>query len=164
MLVKHHHERIHHQRRGMMMNKLRANGIWIIGCGAVVSSHIYTCMKCRRYRRTSEVQQMANLLEERTEMSRPFTYCGVDCFGPFIVKEGRKELKRYGLLFTCLCSRAVHTEILDDMTTDAFINGLWMLVAIRGQVRQLRCDQGTNFKGAKRVFSDLLKGIDQERL
>ncbi|XP_028316746.1 uncharacterized protein LOC114471941 [Gouania willdenowi] len=163
LLVKHHHERVLHQGRGMTMNELRANGVWIIGCGGVVSSHIYKCTKCRRYRKATEVQQMADLPEERTETSPPFTYCGLDCFGPFIVKEGRKELKRYGLLFTCLCSRAVHIETLDDLTTDAFLNALRMFVAIRGPVRQLRCDQGTNFVGARRVFSDLLKGLDLER-
>ncbi|XP_034052757.1 uncharacterized protein LOC117533237 [Gymnodraco acuticeps] len=163
LLVKHHHERVHHQGRGMTMNEVRANGIWILGCGNVVSSHIYKCVKCRKYRRTTETQQMADLPEDRTETSPPFTYCGIDCFGPFIVKEGRKEVKRYGLLFTCLCSRAVHIETLDDLTTDAFMNALRTMVAIRGPVRQLRCDQGTNFIGARREFSELLKGMDQER-
>nr|XP_021322660.1 uncharacterized protein LOC108179640 [Danio rerio] len=164
LLVKHHHERIYHQGRGMTMNEIRANGIWILGCGSVVSSHIYKCVKCRRYRGTTEIQKMADLPEERTETSPPFTCCGIDCFGPFIVKEGRKELKRYGLLFTCLCSRAVHIETLDDLTTDAFINALRVFVAIRGPVRQIRCDQGTNFMGARREFSDLLRGMDQERV
>ncbi|KAM7380993.1 hypothetical protein PAMP_004254 [Pampus punctatissimus] len=163
LLVKHYHERVFHQGRGMTMNTLRANGIWIIGCGSVVSSHIYRCVTCRRYRRTTEIQQMADLPEERTESSPPFTYCGLDCFGPFIVKEGRKELKRYGLLFTCLCCRAVHIELLDDLTTDSFMNALRTFISIRGPVRQLRCDQGTNFVGAKRVFSELLKGLDQEQ-
>lgn len=55
LLVKHHHERVFHQGRGMTMNTLRANGIWIIGCGNVVSSHIYRCVTCRRYRRTTEI-------------------------------------------------------------------------------------------------------------
>lgn len=163
LLVKHHHEGVHHQGRGMTLNEMRANGIWILGCGNVVSSHIYHCVKCRRYRRATDVQQMADLPEVRTETAPPFTYCGVDCFGPFIVKEGRKEVKRYGLLFTCLCSRAVHIETLDDLTTDAFINALRTLIAIRGPVQQLRCDQGTNFVGARREFTELMKGMDQER-
>ncbi|XP_062248605.1 uncharacterized protein LOC133957162 [Platichthys flesus] len=163
LLIKHYHERVFHQGRGMTMNELRANGIWVLGCGNVVSSHIYKCVKCRRYRRSTEVQQMADLPQERAEESPPFTYCGLDCFGPFIVKEGRKELKRYGLLFTCLCSRAVHIETLDDLTTDAFMNALRTVMAIRGPVRQIRCDQGTNFMGARRVLSELLKGIDPER-
>ena len=106
------------------MKELHASGVWILGCGNVVSSLIFKCVKCRRYRRATEVQQMADLPEERTETSPPFTYCGIECFGPFSVKEGRKEMKRYGLLFTCLCSRAVHIETLDDLTTDTFLNAL----------------------------------------
>ncbi|KAL4008603.1 hypothetical protein ACER0C_002455 [Sarotherodon galilaeus] len=136
LLVKHYHERVHHQGRGMTINEVRANGIWILGCGSVVSSHIYHCVKCRRYRKATNVQQMSDL---------PFS-----------------EVKRYGLLFTCLCSRAVHIETLDDLSTDAFMNALRVLIAIRGPVRQLRCDQGTNFMGAKRELLELMKDMDQE--
>lgn len=50
---------------------------------------------------------------------------------------------------TCMCSRAVHVEMLDDLSTDAFINALRAFIAIRGPVRQLRSDQGTNFVGAR---------------
>ena len=71
---------------------------------------------------------MADLPEDRLEASLPFSYSGMDVFGPFIVKQGRKQYKRYGLLFTCICSRAVHIEMLDDLTTDAFINGLHCLL------------------------------------
>ena len=107
---------------------------------------------------------MADLPIESTETTPPFIYCGMDCFGPFYVKDGRKEVKRYGLLFTCLCSRAVHIELLDDMTTDAFINALRALIALRGNVRQLHSDQGTNFVGARREFLEAVKEMDQECL
>lgn len=101
LLIKHHHERVQHQGRGMTVNELRANGVWIFGCSKAVSSHIYNCTKCRKFRRNTEGQRMANLPQERTELTPPFTYCGMDCFGPIYVKDGRKELKRYGLLLTC---------------------------------------------------------------
>jgi hypothetical protein len=81
-------------------------------------------------------------------MCPPFTNTGLDCFGPFLVKNGRSEVKRYGLIFTCLASRAVHLEVLEDMTTDAFICALRRFIAIRGNVRLIRCDRGTNFVGA----------------
>ena len=77
---------------------------------------------------------MSDLPTDRVDPSPPFTYCGMDCFGPFYTKQGRKEHKRYGLLFTCLCSRAVHIEMLEDMMTDAFINALRRFIAIRGAV------------------------------
>ena len=53
---------------------------------------------------------MADLGTDRTVDEPSFTNCGVDIFDPFLIKEGRKELKRYGTLFTCLSSRAVHIE------------------------------------------------------
>lgn len=137
LLIKHYHERVHHQGRGITVNELRSNGVWVIGCSSAVASHIYKCTTCRKYRRNTQDPKMADLPEERMEMTPPFTYCGIDCFEPFYVKEARKELKKYGLLFTCMCSRAIHTEMLDDLTTDAFINALRGFIAIRGHVRQM---------------------------
>ena len=95
----------------------------------------------------------------------PFTYYGMDCFGPFYAKDGRRELKLYGLLFTCMGSRAVYIEMLDDLTNpNAFINALRSFIAIRGNVRQIRCDQGSNFFGARCEFVDALKKMDQTQV
>ncbi|XP_060763802.1 uncharacterized protein LOC132872763 [Neoarius graeffei] len=162
LLIKHYHERVHHQGRALTMNELRANGIWILGCSKSVSSYIYKCTKCRKLRRSPEQQKMADLPVERTEEAPPFTYCGMDCFGPFYVREGRKELKRYGLLLTCMASRAVHIEMLDDLSTDSFINALRASISIRGPIRQLRCDQGTNFVGARREFAEALTEMKEK--
>ena len=148
MVIAYHHAKVQHQGRGMTLNEIRSSGWWIVGCSKAVSSYIHKCVKCRRMRRRVEEQRMANLPEERVESSPPFTFCGMDCFGPFRVKEGRKEHKRYGLLFTCMSSRAIHIEILDDMTTDSFLNALRCCIAIRGTITQLRSDQGTHFVGA----------------
>lgn len=120
LLIRHFHAKVQHQGRGMTMNELRANGFWILGCSSAVSSHIFKCVKCRKYRRSTEVQKMGDLSSDRTEPTPPFTYVGMDCFGPLYVKDGRKELKRYGLIITCLCSRAIHIEVVDDLSTDTF--------------------------------------------
>lgn len=76
LLVKHYHERVHHQGRGMTMNELRSKGILILGCSNVVSSHFYKCTKCRKFRRGMEQQRMADLPEDQMETAPPFTYCG----------------------------------------------------------------------------------------
>ena len=106
----------------MTMNAIRSHGIWIVGLNVAVASHIYKWVQCRRQRRPTEGQKMADLPEDRVESTPPFTYCGMDCFGPLTVKERRKEVKRSAVIFTYMSSRAVHIEQLDDMTTDAFIN------------------------------------------
>ena len=118
LVIKHCHEKVAHQGRGMTVNEVRSRGFWIVGNSSAVSSHIYKCVQCRRLRGRTQVQKMANLPEERVEPSPPFTCCGFDCFGPFIVKEGRKDLNRFGLLFTCMSSRAVHIEMPSSMHYD----------------------------------------------
>ena len=83
----------------------------------------------------------------------------LECFGPFVAKDGRKENKLYGLIITCLISRAVHIEVLEDMTSDSFINALRNMVVIRGTVSTIRCDQGTNFVCA---FNELVRNVNDQ--
>ena len=64
---------------------------------------------------------MADLPKDRLELSS-FTYSAVDYFGPFFIKEGRRELKQYGVLFTCMSTRAVHIETANSLSTDSFLN------------------------------------------
>ena len=164
LIIGHYHKTIQHQGRAMTINEIRSNGVWIIGCSSAVAAHIHRCVKCRRMRGRVSEQKMANLPQDRVEPSPPITFSGMDCFGPFLIKEGRKQLKGYGLLFTCMSSRAVHLEALDDMSTDAFINALRCFIAIRGSVRELRSDQGTNFVGAKHELKEALKQLDHDRI
>ena len=85
-------------------------------------------------------------------------------FGPFLVKEGRKELKRYGCIFTCLASRAVHLETTTKLDTDTLILAIRRFVDRRGEVSSIRTDNGTNFVGAERELEQCLKEIDHERV
>lgn len=100
--------------------------------------------------------KMADLPVERSCDAPPFTYTGVDMFGPFVVKRGRKTEKRYGAIFTCLASRAVHIEVCHSLETDSFIQAFRRFTACRGHVSQLRCDNGTNFRGAERELRNAL--------
>ena len=143
-----HHGKQHHQGYGMTHNAIRQAGYYIINGRSVVSHIIAKCVICRKLRGRVQDQKMSDLPPERLTPAPPFTYTGMDVFGPFYIKEGRKELKRWGLIFTCLASRAIHLESLNAMTTDSFLNALRRFINRRGKVRELRSDQGTNFVGA----------------
>lgn len=164
LIARYFHDKTLHQGRGMTVNEIRNNGFWIVGCSSVVSSLIMKCVVCRKLRGTLQDQKMSSLPSDRLEPAPPFTYCAVDLFGPFIVKEGRKELKRYGVLFTCLLCRAVHVETCNSLETDSFINCLRRFFAIRGPIRQLRSDRGTNFVGTENELKNALNELDDERI
>ncbi|KAL2083669.1 hypothetical protein ACEWY4_021442 [Coilia grayii] len=123
------------------------------------------CVVCRRHHGAVGQQQMADLPGSRVTPERPpFTCVGVDYFGPFEVKRGRSLVKRYGVLFTCLTIRAVHIKVATSLDTDSFINALRRFVARRGQVQELRSDNGTNFVGAERELKRAIEEWNQERI
>ena len=156
-----HHGKQHHQGYGMTHNAIRQAGYYINNGRSMISHIIAKCVTCRKLRGRTQDQKMSDLPPERLTPSPPFTYTGMDVFGPFYIKEGRKELKRWGLIFTCLASRAIHLETLNAMTTDSFLNGLRRFISRRVKVRQLRSDRGSNFVGAKNELSNALKELDQ---
>jgi hypothetical protein len=107
---------------------------------------------------------MADIPAIRTDPAPPFTYTGIDFFGPFLIKEGRKELKRYGAIFTCLASRSIHIETANTLDTDSFLNALRRFISRRGPVREIRCDNGSNFVGAERELRKATSELDHSRI
>ena len=164
LIIKHFHQKVQHQGRGITTNEIRASGFWIVGATSAVSSVIRRCVTCRKLRGTAQEQRMAELPYNRLEPAPPFTNCAVDYFGPFAIREGRKLLKRYGVLFTCMASRAVHLEVAATLETDSFINAFRRFVSRRGPIRQLRSDQGTNFVGASRELRVALNELDHVKI
>jgi len=102
---------------------------------------------------------MADLPLERLEPDLPpFTNVGVDYFGPIETKRGRTTLKRYGVLFTCMTSRAVHIEVANSLDTDSCLNALRRFTCRGGQAKHI--DNGTNFVGAQRELRKALSTLN----
>ena len=144
------HSNVAHGGRGLTLNELRRCGFWIVNANTVTRGVIFRCVPCRKLRGKVGEQKMANIPCERTSDEPPFTYCGIDMFGPFIIKERRSEVKRYGALFTCMTSRAVHIEMTFTLDADSFIQALRRVIARRGNIRTIWSDNGSNFIGAER--------------
>ena len=154
----------HHQGRGITIANIRDRGYWIVGCTSAVKSYLYHCITCRKLRHEPLTQKMSDMPKFRIETLGPFVHTGMDCFGPFQVKNGRRHSKAYGIVFTCLSSRAVHLELLDDMSSDAFLNALRCLISLRGQVLTLTSDQATNFKGASSELKNALAQMNERKV
>ena len=164
LIIEHHHQQLQHSGRNSTLNRLRTSGFWVINGNSLVRFLINKCVKCKILRGKASVQRMADLPKERLEPSPPFTYCGIDLFGPFIIRERRSDLKRYGVIFTCFNSRAVHIECAHTMDTDSFILCLRRFIGRRGAVRTIRSDNGTNFIGAKLELQKAVKEMDVDKI
>ncbi len=147
-----------------MLSKLRER-YWISGACAAIRRILSMCVVCRRLQAVPGCQQMADLPVDRVcPDEAPFTRVGVDYFSPFKVKSRRSVVKRYGVLFACLAARAIHIEVAPSLDADAFIHALRRFIARRGQVREIRSDNGTNFVGGKHELRETIKAWNQAQI
>ena len=132
---------------------------WIVKGHSAVKKVLKGCIMCKRQHAPLCTQQMASFLGEQMSPDKPpFSFVGIDYFGPLIVKAGRTHLNRYGCLFTCLTTRAVHLEVAHSLTADSFIAAFQPFSARRGVPEKVYSDNGTNLvKGDK----DLRKSIQK---
>ena len=154
LLIEDFHRRAGHQGRQHVMADIM-QFYWILGVNSAVRRVLGRCVSCRRRQRPPESQKMAELPEDRIQDGeKPFTRTGVDFFGNFYVKRGRANVKKYGVVFTCLAVRAIHIELADSLSTDSFLCAMRRFLARRGDVRVMRSDRGTNFIGAERELRE----------
>ena len=101
MIVRWCHERAAYSGRNVTPNEFRSSGYWVMQGNSVVRRIISKCVTCRRLKGKFREQFMTDLPSDRLQEESPFSYCGVDMFGPFHIKECWNTLKRYEVLFTC---------------------------------------------------------------
>ncbi|KAJ8027040.1 hypothetical protein HOLleu_32065 [Holothuria leucospilota] len=164
LIIKDIHERSGHSGKEYVLALLREK-FWVLGARIVVRQVIRECFHCKRLNKPPVEQKMADLpLDRVTPHEPPFTYVGVDYFGPFLVKVGRSRVKRYGCIFCCLTLRAIHIEVAHQLDTDSFINALQRFMARRGKPKEIRSDNGSNFTGAERELREAIRNWNQLKL
>ena len=144
---------------------------WIINAKSVIKRVLSQCIPCKFENMKPSNQLMGQLPNERTAVFDPvFTNTGVDYFGPILVKNSKRIRftsgynKRYGVLLTCLTTRATHLELAGDLSTDLFIPALKRFIARRGQPKVMYSDNGSNFRGAEKELGDLFSKIDFDKV
>ena len=158
------HKNVGHSGRSMTLNNPRNNSVWFISVNSVVRRTIFSCVSCRKLRGAFAYQKMADLRKDRCTEGLPFTHCGVDMFGPLVIRERRSDLKRHYALFSCFASRTVHIKVANAMDTDSFIQALRRFIARRGTVRSIRSDNGSNFVGVSNELKKALDEMNQEQI
>ncbi|XP_048481675.1 uncharacterized protein LOC125489576 [Plutella xylostella] len=138
---------------------------WIIGGNRAVKKCLRRCVICRRNTPSKQVQIMGELPEERITPSRPFEHTGVDFTGFIDVKSnkgrGIKSSKGYVAVFICMVTKAVHLELVSDLSTSSMIAAMRRLAAKRGTPSHIYSDNGTNFVGSSRVIKQELSELKE---
>ena len=164
LLIRFFHEKSGHSGREYVLALLRKR-FWLIRANTTARSVLSSCFQCKRRHGPAGEQKMADLPRSRvTPDQPPFTCVGIDYFGPFLVRQKRSLVKRYGAIFTCLALRAVHLEISHTLDTDSFILALRRFIARRGQVKEIRSDNGTNFTGAEKELRVMISSWNQAKI
>ncbi len=145
--------------------KVRQN-YWILRGHDLAKLVKHKCVFCKEMQPKPETQVMSELPELRlSPYTPPFHFSSCDYFGPFKVKIGRnKTTKHYGVIFTCLNTRAVHLELAVDCSTMDFLQVLRRFFAVRGYPKCMISDNGTQLVGAVTELRKWIKGLDAKTL
>lgn len=158
LLINYYHIKLLHSGIQNTLANIRLN-FWLIHGRNEVKKVIHNCIRCVRYRAQVCGQQMSELPAPRVSLTRAFTHTGVDFSGAISIRTSMtrncKYIKGYICLFVCLATRAIHLELVTDLSSQAFICALKRFISRRGICRYLYSDNGTNFKGANHDLHDL---------
>ncbi|CAH8287249.1 unnamed protein product [Heterobilharzia americana] len=164
LIIRHYHIIEGHTGTSQVLATLRRN-YWIIKGISAVKRVIRKCIECRRLKAALGQQMMAPLPVCRVQKGWfCFSSVGIDYFGPLMVRQGRREEKRYGCVFTCLQTRAIHLEVAFNLGTDAFIMAVMRFIGRRGTPAEIYSDNGSNFVGAISELRQLVSVWDRRRI
>ena len=166
LLIRSEHLRLLHAGPKLLIASL-GRRFHIIGHHKVTRSITRGCVTCRRTAAKPQPQMMGQLPIERVTPDSVFDRVGVDYAGPFYIKYGfvRKPtiVKAYVCVFVSLSVKAVHLELVSDLSTDAFMACLRRFIARRGKPTLIWSDHGSNFIGARRELKEFAEFLELQK-
>lgn len=176
LIIRHYHHLNGHVGTYQVLAEIRQR-YWIVNAVSTIKQVLGKCHVCKRQNTKLGEQVIAPLLVVRVSSDShrpvyPFAAVGLDYLGPLYVKIGPNTRSRrdpslkkcYGCIFTCLRYRAVHIELVNNLSTDSFINAVLRFVGRRGPPGIIYSDNGTNFRGAELDVVNALKVWDHEKI
>lgn len=160
LIILKEHEKLFHAGQKQILSSLNLK-YWLINGIREIKKNIHKCVICFKLKAQCAKQLMGSLPQGRVTISRPFQNVGVDFCGPFYIKQARirKPLitKCYVALFVCFAVKAIHMEVLSDLTTECFLAALKRFIGRRGKPTIIHCDNGSTFKGANNQLKEFYK-------
>lgn len=151
ILIHKEHLRLFHAGAKLVLSSL-SQKYWLISGISEVKKLVNRCTKCARLKAAAAKQLMGSLPKERLTPVRAFHIVGLDFCGPFNVKVSRIRkpiiTKGYIAIFVCFATKAIHVELVSDLTTTAFLACLKRFISRRAMPQKIFCDNASTFKGA----------------
>lgn len=167
LIIRHEHYKHLHVGPQALLAILRTR-FWPISGRNSVKNILRKCMTCFRVKPKTYQQIMGDLPASRVTPTRVFNICGTDFAGPFEIKSGKlrgcKIVKAYMCVFICFVTRAVHLEVVSDLTTHSFMNCLKRFFARRGKCSDIYSDNGTNFVGTANEIQTFTEFINNAQM
>jgi len=163
LLLAHEAHNINHEEIAGTLLRMRRVA-WVVKGRRLAKKVVESCVICRKARAKKCKQIMSDLPPERTGPAAPFEFVTVDLFGPFEVKDEVKKrvrLKVWGIVYCCMASRAVHTDVVSDQSTESFLLSYKRFTALRGHPTKVWSDLGSNFVGAQSALKDLYEFLER---
>ncbi|KAJ8009689.1 hypothetical protein DPEC_G00094120 [Dallia pectoralis] len=161
LLAQEAHNVNHEGIAGTLLKRRRK--AWVVKRRRTARKVVDRCVTCRKARAKRCEQVMSDLPPERTVPAAPFQFTAVDLFGPYEVKDEvkkRTRLKVWGIVFICMASRAIHADIVSDMSAEGFLLAYQRFTSLREHPSKIWSDPGTNFVGAKPALANLYQFLE----
>eukprot|EP00794_Sanderia_malayensis_P007378 gene7378-biopygen5953 len=161
LLVIDSHRRVLHMGVATTLAELRSR-FWVPKGRQEVKRIISSCNHCKRYSvKPYKQPTTAPVPDFRVTPGHAFLTTGVDFAGPFYCKEGKRQKKTYITLFTCATSRAIHIELVEDLSAKTFRKSLKALIARRGTPQLIVSDNAKTFQATARWLQAI---VNNERM
>ena len=159
LLIEKIHKQSLHSGVSQTLSQIRYK-YWLPHGRATVGAVIRNCTICRRHEGGPyKMPVMAPLPKSRVISAVPFSRTGLDYLEPMYIKTVNGQRKVWVCLFTCMVTRAIHLELLQDMSAEEFLLGFRRFISTIGSPNEITSDNAKQFKTASQVLDVLWKNV-----
>lgn len=137
---------------------------WVVRARQQVKKMVKECVTCQRFNARPATEETAPLPRDRVERALPFEVTGIDFAGPLLVNDRGTVRKSYITLFTCGVTRAVHLELVGDLSGRSFLLAFRRFLSRRGVPQVIYSDNALTFKKANKELKNLWSVIRNEEV
>jgi hypothetical protein len=154
LLIIKNHQNCKHLGVNSTLNALRNQGFWLPKGRPLIKTVIKECVLCQKYNSNAyKYPKPSDFHNDKVNLLRPFNNVGVDFTGHFFVKFGESYIKMYLVIFTCLNIRAIHLELVPDMSTNSFLASFVRFTNRFGFPRTVYSDNAPTFSQAAKFLN-----------